>query len=338
MSKRIPFLIGTYTLDTGSKGIYASALDTDTGKMEAPVPVAEVTNPSFVIRSKKGDRLYCVIECGEYKAAAQGGVASLKLEDGKWVVTAEMHSGGKGPCHLALDEKKKVLAVANYTDGVMSIYKLDDDGALESVAGVFPYAGDDAAERTPHAHMCTFFDGALWCNDLGTDRIRRYKNRCGKWKEIEPILLPEGCGPRHLCIHPSGDTVYVGCELNSHMYTLQKKDGDWTVVQDDFCIPDGVTSYIGAVRLGADGKVYVSNRGYDSVAVYEPDASTHLPGGRVLVTCPAVFPRDIMIEGDCLLCGCQKSDKVVSLKKNAAGEYETADEFSLPKPVCLLPM
>ena len=60
-AESLPVYFGTYTSGrNASKGIYRSLLDTDTGKLSAPVLAAEAKNPSFLEIHPGGKFLYAV--------------------------------------------------------------------------------------------------------------------------------------------------------------------------------------------------------------------------------------------------------------------------------------
>ena len=57
-------LLGTYTSDEGSRGIYVYKIDTDTGESEG-VSMVEVANPSYLTLSPDEQFVYSVGENGE---------------------------------------------------------------------------------------------------------------------------------------------------------------------------------------------------------------------------------------------------------------------------------
>jgi 6-phosphogluconolactonase len=56
------FYLGTYTDQSGSKGIYEGSLDPATGKLGSITLAAPATSPSFLALSPKGEGLYAALE------------------------------------------------------------------------------------------------------------------------------------------------------------------------------------------------------------------------------------------------------------------------------------
>lgn len=329
--------IGTYTTGTGSKGVYEAALDPSAGALTGLREVGEAPDPSYLLRAPDGANLYAVCECPAFMNAPGGGVMRFSVaKDGALVPREALPSGGGAPCHLARSGDGRLLAVANYGDGTVSVYALAEDGALQAPVASLRYAAqgpDKARQECAHAHFCAFDGDVLLCCDLGADRVRRYDART--WKELSPVLLPPGSGPRHLLLRPDGG-LFVVSELTSELFTLLPDGrGGCFIADAQPCLPAGAgESWAAALRQGADGRLFVSNRGHDSVAVFRLDAQG-LPVREGVYPCGGAYPRDLLAAGeDCLLCACQGSGEVTCLRRTAAG-WAVASRLAVPAPVCL---
>ena len=72
---------GTYTKGKdGSKGIYVSRLDLETGALSEPEVAAEVTNPSFVAIHPNEKTLYAVSEISTLNGEKTGGVSAFRID------------------------------------------------------------------------------------------------------------------------------------------------------------------------------------------------------------------------------------------------------------------
>ena len=313
-------LVGTYTTESDSRGIYrigASGVEF----------AQEANDPSYLLKSDKG--LYWVDEAlGQQQgrlcfAARQGGLA------------VGLPSGGENPCHLALSPGGRWLAVANYTSGSIALYSADERGAPAPV-GIFRRAGgssDPVRQQGAHAHYVSFRDDhTLWCCDLGCDMIRVLECENGIWREVTPFFrLPGGVGPRHMAIVKG--MAYVLCELEPMLYTVSVKTRE---LQSAIrCVPQDAYGYAAAIRAGADGRLYASCRGSDLISVFDID-HYGLPSRVASFPCGGKTPRDILIVGDRLLCACQDSDLVTSFSVARGGGYPQTGAWSVPSPVCLI--
>lgn len=330
-------LIGTYTTGTASEGVYEAALDVRTGALSHLRAVGSVQDPSYLI-SPDGKRIYAVCESPAFQGKPGGGVMSLRrLPDGRLVSDGALPSGGQAPCHLALGEAGTRLAVANYGDGVLSVFTLAPDGALREQAASFVYTakGPNAArQECAHAHFAAFACGEIFCCDLGGDCIRRYDART--LGSLAPVRLPAGCGPRHLLLRPGG-ALYVVSELTSELFTLMPDgQGGYGLKDVQSCLPQSAgESWAAALREGKDGRLFVSNRGHDSVAVFRLGADG-IPIRQGVYPCGGRYPRDILPVGEGLmLCACQNADEVTCLREEAGG-WAVVSRIAVPAPVCLL--
>ncbi len=330
-------LIGTYTTGTASEGVYEAALDVRTGALSHLRAVGSVPDPSYLISTGEG-RIYAVCESPAFHGKPGGGVMSLlRLPDGRLVSDGALPSGGQAPCHLAIGEAGTRLAVANYGDGVLSVFSLAPDGALREQAASFVYTakGANAArQECAHAHFAAFACGEILCCDLGGDCIRRYDART--LDSLAPVRLPAGCGPRHLLRRPGG-ALYVVSELTSELFTLMPDGrGGCELIDVQSCLPQGAgESWAAALREGEDGRLFVSNRGHDSVAVFRLGADG-IPIREGVYPCGGRYPRDILPVGEGLmLCACQNADEVTCLREEAGG-WSVVSRLAVPAPVCLL--
>ncbi|WP_405057505.1 lactonase family protein [Kribbella sp. NBC_01505] len=296
------------------------------GKITSTGVLKGVADPSFVIRS--GNILYAVNE------QETGAVSAIAVDaPGKLHLINRQTNKGSGPCHLAV--ANGYLLSANYGSGDVAVHKLRADGGIGAQTDLVKHVGS-----SPHAHQIVVKDNYILAVDLGTDSIYTYTLVDGKLVLKQQLTLAAGSGPRHLAFHPSGNFAYVANELNSTITVCGYADGKLTALNSQSTVPTGSpTNYPGEVIVSPDGRyVYLTNRGHNSVAVFEV-----LTGGNALKlkwtpSAGGVWPRHCIIDptGGLLFVSNQNSGNIVTFAVNVAtGELTQKSSFSTPTPVCV---
>jgi 6-phosphogluconolactonase len=345
--------IGTYTnTDAKSEGIYIYGMDPDSGALTR-LGSAKSVNPSFLTIDRSRRYLYAVNEVGDYLAKPSGGVSAFAMDrSGNLRLLNEQATQGADPCYLSIDEKKRTLLVANYTGGNVSVLPVRSDGTLGMVSEVKQHEGSGPKEQQKGAHAhCIILDRSerfAFAADLGIDKVMIYRfDRAGgkltpnkqPFAELQP-----GAGPRHLAFHPNGQYLYVICELDSTMTTFKynEKDGTLTHVDTVSTLPSDFSgvSYCADVHVSASGKfLYGSNRGHNSIVVFEIDQNTGKLKPVEHVSTGGDWPRNFTLDpsGKFLLVANQRSDNVVvfSIQAQTGGLKPTGVDEKIPAPVCL---
>ncbi len=270
--------IGSYaTVD--QPGIHACTFDNTTGELTLHASFAGVANPSFVVVHPNGHWLYAVSETNQQKDNLSGAVWAFRCRHEPWSIEPINHqmSGGDSPCHLEIDSNGRWLLVSNYHRFVI-VADLGIDALLV-------YEFDPSAGRL-HAHTHT-------------------------------ITRP-GAGPRHLAFHPNGQLVYVANELDNTVavYDYDAANGRLRERQVVETLPSTASeSTVADIHISPLGdRVYVSNRGHDSVAIFAVEMDGRL--ARVAIrSCGGRWPRNFAIApgNRFLLVANQHSDEVVVL-------------------------
>ena len=259
------FLVGTYTSDRASRGLYACALDDD-GRIEV-LEVCETDDPSFVVLHPRLPLAYVVNELPN----RDGGVSVIALERDRMTVRQRVGSGGGAPCHLALLDDARALAVAQYHGGTVAWFDVDENGRVATLPRLTRHAGASAhPQRQASAHPhCTVVGGrSLYVADLGTDHVVQYD--VATESERSRCAIHAGAGPRHLCLDVAAGYGWLANELDNTVSRLSiDRDGrlrevDWIrTLPADF----GGRSYVGEIARHPNGAtLYVGNRGHDSIA------------------------------------------------------------------------
>lgn len=345
--------IGTYTSSGKSEGIYLYQMDPQTGALER-INSFKSRNPSFLAIDRSRRFLYAVNEVDKYAGKPGGGVSAFAIEPGSTNLRFlnEQASEGADPCHLFIDRKRKTLLVANYTGGSISALPIRSDGTLGRAVDVKQHEGSSIKEqqKSAHAHCIILdrFERYALAADLGIDKVMiyRFDPASGKltqgkqpWAELQA-----GAGPRHLTFHPNGKYVYVINELDSTMTTLKYNavNGTLDLIETVSTLPSDFsgTSYCADVHVSPSGKfVYGSNRGHNSIVVFEIDQNTGKLKQLEHVATEGNWPRNFVIDpsGKFLLVANQRTDNVVVLNIDPkTGRLKNSGHSAeIPVPVCL---
>ncbi|MCX7668628.1 MAG: lactonase family protein [Anaerolineae bacterium] len=352
--------IGTYTAaasPTGrrSEGIYRFWFDTTTGALTLAGVTGGIANPSWLAFHPHGRYLYAGSEVREHGRRSGGAAVAYGRDPATGELTRlnDALTGGAGPCYLSLDPSGRLLLVANYASGSLTVFPVRADGRLEPAAQIIQHAGSGPVtdrQEGPHAH-CIVPDPSgrfALAADLGIDQVLIYRLDVneGRLSPAEPpcVELPPGTGPRHIAFHPHGRWFYVTGELNSTLTTCawDAKRGRAERVQIVSTLPEGWTgtNYPAEVAVAASGRfVYMSNRGHDSIAIYAVDAATGqlTPAGHVATQ--GAFPRHFALDptGAFMLVANQNSDNVVVFRVDGeTGQLTpTGHAVTVPSPVCV---
>ena len=345
--------VGTYTQTGKSDGIYLYAMSPVTGELTRKNSFKSV-NPSFLTIDRTKRFLYAVNEVGDYLGKPSGAVSAFAIDHATLNLRLlnEQATNGADPCHLTIDRKGKTLLVANYTGGSLTALPVRSDGTLGMAIEVKQHEGSSIKEQQkgPHAH-CIILDRSeryALAADLGIDRVMIYrfdsatgKLTPGKQASAE---LQQGAGPRHLTLHPSGKYLYVINELDSTMSAFKYNAPTGTLVHIETVstLPSDFSgvSYCADVHVSASGRfLYGSNRGHNSIVVFEIDQRTGKLKLLEHVSTEGNWPRNFTIDpsGRFLLVANQRSDNVVSFSIDpGTGRLKPTGQITeIPVPVCL---
>jgi 6-phosphogluconolactonase len=202
---------------------------------------------------------------------------------------------GAEPCYVALNDTETLLAVANYGSGSIVLFALDPDTGIPRgpIAFAENHGSGPVADRQdgPHAHCVQFSPDSRWLFhvDLGTDEILVYSldTEAGALGDaVVAYHAPPGSGPRHLVFHRQLPIALLVSELAATLTVLGVSGGRLVTRQVVSTAPEGfIGSNLGghlALNFAGD-RIYVTNRGHDSIGVFalSPDGELsmlqHLP-------------------------------------------------------------
>lgn len=306
-------------------------------------------NPSYLTLSQNGNLMYCVIEEMEYNGVPQGAAAAWKWSEGGYQLLNCMGTAGTLPCHIILDEERKLLFTANYGSGSVTMFALKTDGSIDRKCDVKQHTGkgaDPNRQEGPHVHFLQFSEDnrGIWCVDLGLDLIRYYEIDQDEFCLIEKpemdIHFPKGTGPRHIAVHPVYPEIwYVICELSSEICVVDTRAGEKIVQQVSTLVRKVEGNTGAAIKLSGDGRfLYASNRGDDSIAVFEVSEDARQITLLETVKTGGMMPRDIAVKDTYLLAANQGSGSITWLKRDEVAGClgEAIHVIAYQSPVCLI--
>ncbi|MCP3932079.1 MAG: lactonase family protein [Bacteroidetes bacterium] len=347
--------VGSYTdtiapeLVGRGAGIYCFDFDQNTGSLEL-LNITACRNPAYLCISQDKKYLYSTDEVSK---DAQPHIKSYKIypDDHTLKLLNEQKIPGGFACHLSCSPTGKNLLLACYQTGNVVVYPIRPDGYLEPLSDNVQHFGTSVnkeRQEGPHAHIVAFHNKSqkLYVCDLGIDKVMEYEidEDAGKLSDRDkcPIPIPAGSGPRHIAFHPDGTYAFVINELTSTVSVLQYKEYCFEYLRSYPSLPDNYTGIPSgaAIRVSLDGRfVYVSNRGCDSIAVFQFEENT-----ASLTLLEQVFTngntaRDFCLDpsGQWLLAANQDSDSIMVFKVDKeTGKLEgTHINIQTKSPVCL---
>ncbi|MCC8071376.1 MAG: lactonase family protein [Bacteroidales bacterium] len=336
-------IVGSYA-PADSAGIKVYAFNPSTLEASLTSGMVGISNPSFLALNADATRLYSVGEDNGLESTANALTFDTATGEMEWMNSQP--TGGGAPCYIVLSPQATTVATANYMGGNLSVFPLDEQGALlpPQVVTFEGVGSDDPRQQQPHIHCISYTpDGRyMLATDLGTDRIHCLSldaNDHPVDSTLSDIAIKSHSGPRHLVWSADGAHAYLVNEIGGTVVTLDYADGVLTPRQ--YVVIDSVGAEgSGDIRLSPDGRhLYASNRlKADGVAIMEvgPDGLlTHIgyqPTGP--------HPRNFILtpDGRYVLVAVRDADAIEIYERNSSTGLltPTGKSISTPRPVCLL--
>lgn len=306
----------------------------------------EMENPSFLAFDRTGGFLYTVHgDCDQVSAF------SVDPASGRLAFLNKRTTHGRNPVHLSFDPTNRYLVVANHMTSSLAVLPRLDDGSLGEICSLTTITGEVGPHRIeqpfPKPHQVEFDPSGKWIAvpDKGIDKILVYglDTASGTLQKASSCSAREGAGPRHIAFHPGGRLAYVVNELDSTVacYRFDPKTGTLEAFQILPSLPEAFTgnSRAAEISISDDGRfVYASNRGSDTIAAFEIDASGHLTsvgswatGGRT----PRFFT---ILPGNILLAANEDTDTIVAfdVDETTGRLAPRAEVLKVGSPVCVV--
>lgn len=231
---------------------------------------------------------------------------------------------GQVACHLCEADGK--IYAANYISG--SVIRFPDKLDTHTGCGTNP-----ERQSSPHTHFVAETpDKKYICStDLGLDSIFFYDHNLNRRFVLH---VPDGFGARHLAFSEDGRYLYCVNELKSSVSVFRYDGDNSSYISTYPALPEDFTgsNLAAAIRIRKD-RLYISNRGHDSIAVFSADGEKltlkgFYPVGRE--------PRDFNIFDDLLVC-CNMLDNDVTIYKITEDGLVLTDRISdITEPLCII--
>lgn len=334
------FYSGSYA-DRTEDGIVRFCMDTERERIEKVSVHKGILNPSYLAFDSRKEIMYAVQE-----EVPVGAVHALKVEeDGTLTELDKCSTEGADPCHVLADSTETFLFTANYTSGSLAVFELDENKVPKSLLQLIEHEGRSVhptRQQSAHVHYAKEHEGKLYLADLGMDRVIVYEIDHDEKRLLNTgtyLELPAGSGPRHLEFHNERpDILYVICELSNQIAVFQKENGMYERKQLICTLPENFEGESTTAAIKMQGNLlFASNRGHDSIAVYQ------IQGGGLLTLSDIAFtggktPRDFLVIGDYIVTANQDSDLITVLKIDwEHGKLnETGMKAETVRPCCIL--
>ena len=298
--------VSTYTsgMKDNIHGIKIYDVDMENGYFTEKDQV-EITNSSYVTISHNGRYLYSITDFG---------VEAYKIEtDGSLTVINQGSINGMRGCYLSTDYEDKVLFVAGYHDGKITVLRLREEGGVGYITDEIVHKGlGSIAERNfrPHVNCVkmTRDNKYLCAADLGMDHINVYwlDHQTGKLKMVDVIRSEQESAPRHLKFSKDGKYLYIVHELKNYVdvytYTeISEKNPEFEKIQTISTLNNyhAGGSAASALNISSDYKYIVSsNAGDNSVILFEIDDKTGMLTKKFCLPISGDYPKDATLFPD----------------------------------------
>lgn len=308
-------------------GVYVYSLS-DEGKL---IPRAFLPCDLPMYTAREGDALYTILKgnAGEEStlitAHVRGGIPTD--------ITPPVTTGGQVACHLTV--KDGDVYMANYVSG--SLTKLGGPTVTFDRKGSHP-----DRQTASHTHQVILSpDGKyVLVTDLGGDIIT-VLDRELTMPPICETSVPAGSGCRHMVFSPDGNHLYCVNELSATVSVFSWRNGMLSYLceaQSDVPAELRPITTAAAIRISGDGRrLYISNRGEDSLIMFEIEDGTRLTLAQK-VSCGGAGPRDFLLTADekYLICTNERSDSVCVFALQDGRIGQMTDSLSLPAPLCVM--
>ena len=358
--------LGCYTDEVHPNGLKTLSLDEATGRMEI---VAEypISNALYQALSPDGKWLYtctseglAVFDVSRRDAETQrkeNSDSSDMSANALNLKTRALASASEKSefislclCHVAAMADGKRVVFADYLGGFAGSVVVEDGKFGEPIIHRHSGSGPNLPRQDKaHCHQALPLpDGSGYAVcDLGLDEIVEYPSgRIFK-------TTPAGAGPRHLLFHPNGRLAFLVSELGNLITTLSWSPNEGFRTLDTLSTLENPVNLVNpvqnstganlaaAIRFTPDGKrVVVSNRGENSLVVYDFDDSTGRMCFKARTLLPSSWPRDfVFVSSTLALVAMERSGEVHALRYDPdSGAFTRLSTLSgLFRPVALLP-
>lgn len=294
--------VSTYTMKD-NHGIKIYDVDMKNGRFTEKGQVV-LTNSSYITISHNRKFMYAITDMG---------VEAYKIEkDGMLSTINRASINGMRGCYLSTDYDDKLLFVAGYHDGKITVLRVNQDGSVGEITDEIYHKGlGSIAERNFRPHIncvkMTRDNKYLCAADLGMDHVNVYRvdHVSGKLKLVDVIRSEMESAPRHLKFSLDGRFLYIVHELKNYIdvyrYTEENDNPEFEKIQNISTLNDyhAGGSAASALVFSEDYKYLLSsNAGDNSVIIYKINEKTGLLEKQLCLPISGDYPKDVGIFPD----------------------------------------
>lgn len=299
------------------ESVYFCELNAETGRITIIERYSGVMEGNYFALAS--DKKHLLVT-SKNKSRTKAGIAQYNVaEDGKLsFVKSEFKTVDDMPCYVAFTPDMQYALSANWGGDEISLYDFKNQALTPEIDNIVKinnskghYINTDPSGKFVYAVF-------LGRNKIYNYTIEEDKLEANKFQAT--FALPTGSGPRHMEFHPTKKWVYILNETNATItacfYNIE--NGSLTTFQNVATLPASFTDFniSAAIRIHPNGKfLYASNRGHNSIAVYEIGEDGSLSFVEY-ETQNVNFPRDFNLssDGKYMIVGNQKGNSIMSLK------------------------
>lgn len=285
--------------------------------LDKPMYIATENNEMYVILRDVYDGESAVVR---FDIEKDGSLCNMSVP---------VSSRGKCACHLCVENGN--VYTANYISGTVSLV-----GRKTVVHS--GYGPNKKRQDMPHCHYINFTADKkyLLACDLGNDTIYTYDRELN---EISKAKVGDGQGCRHLAMSHKYNTVYCVNELGSSVTVFEIDDGKLAACGTYGTLGAGFEkeSIAAAIKMSADEKyLYVSNRGEDSVCIFEIYDNGKKLRQKNTVYTGGAYPRDFEIVDNYMLVTNERTNNVTVFRISGENMEKQDETLEMPSPLCVI--
>ena len=339
--------VGTFS-ERGSEGIYVFEFDNETADAQQIQTLDHLGSPSYLCLHPSGKYLYSGNRASVVEGENWGSLSAFQIaEDGKITHLNDASGLDEGTCYISTDHSGQQIYIANYAGGSMASYGLQPDGTIGPLIASYDHQKPNGPVAHAHAAVPSPDNRFLYVPDLGNNEVTAYRilTEAAKLKKSPRRTLPvtKGNGPRHFIFHPNGKWAFVAEELSSSVLSVAyRKSGRLKELDRESTLPNDYEEQnkVADIHIHPNGRwLYVSNRGHNSLAIYEVDVDSGMLQAIGHQSTLGDWPRGFMItpNGKFLLVANRRTDNITIFEiDEATGQLtDTGKQIKIPAPVCL---
>lgn len=253
---------------------------------------AVLNQASFVI-SYKEDKTYVITYTKDPLK-----LVSYYIDDNKFVFVDEISIPYLSLTHLIYNKKEKILFGCSYKDGMYLRVNVEKGYFSKLITK------ENQKPSLCHCVILVEEEKEVGIIDIKNDKINIYSYDLTYKRSID---LPAGVGPRHGIYY--NNKLYVITEYSNEVYVIDYKSA--LVLSKASTLTYNVKSY-GATLFIINGKLYASNRGEESIAVFDLDDSNIKLNHAF--PCYGAHPRHMILSADNkYIISCNKDSNTISI-------------------------